>query len=102
MAELDRLTRCIEDAQAILAMRSEADLHTFFRDSRTGIRTVFRETADQMLERWPDDEQRMEKIRDYLLMEYIAYNIAEIYNSYDLVRDMFEDQLQRMSGKADP
>jgi hypothetical protein len=102
MTELDRLMLCLEDARTIEAIRSADDLRAFFGNSRTGIEAVFEETADQVLERWLDDGQRIARIREYLLMEYIAYNIAEIYNSYDLVRDMFEAQLQRMSAAPKP
>lgn len=94
MNELDRLTACLEDAQAILALETEDGLREFFRASRTGISEVFGETADEVLARWPQDAERMHHVRDYLLMEYIAYNISEIYGRYDMVRELFEDALE--------
>ena len=43
-------------------------------------------TADEVLSRWPDDEDRMANVRSYLLWEYIGYNIAELYKAYDQSR----------------
>jgi len=91
MSELDRLAVCLEDAEAILALQTEDGLREYFRTSRTGIAGVFGESADQVLERWPADAERMNHVREYLLMEYIAYNISEIYARYDMVRNMVED-----------
>ena len=92
MAELDtkRLIACLEDGRAIARIETEADLRAFFEASATDVGRVFEEGVDQVLDRWQGEDDKIRKIRDYLLWEYIAYNIAELYNSYDLVRDMFE------------
>lgn len=92
MAELDtqRLVACIEDAHAIQAIETEQDLRRFFENSKTKIQDVFQENVDEVMDRWKGESDKIQKIREYLLWEYVAYNIAELYNSYDLVRDMFE------------
>lgn len=86
MSDLDRLSACIDDAKSIEGLQTEADLHEFFAYSKTNIGLVFDMTAEQVLERWPDSGDRMEKIRAYLLWEYVAQNIAEMYQAYDAAR----------------
>ena len=86
MSDLDRLSACIDDAKTIEGLQTEADLREFFTYSKTNIGLVFNMTAEQVLERWPDSADRMEKIRAYLLWEYVAQNIAEMYHAYDAAR----------------
>ncbi len=86
MTDLDQLIKCIDDAKTIEGLRTETDLHEFFTYSQTNIGLVFHMTADEVLSRWPDDEDRMEKVRSYLLWEYIGYNIAKMYEAYDKAR----------------
>lgn len=87
MKDLERLLYCIDDGKAIESLRTEEDLHEFFVCSKTNIRQVFGMTADDVLSRWPHTEDRMEKVRAYLLWEYIAYNIAEMHKAYDSAID---------------
>ena len=87
MGDLDRLSACIDDAKTIEGLQSEADLREFFAYSKTDVGLVFGMTAEQVLDRWPASADRMEKIRAYLLWEYIAQNIAKLYQAYDLARD---------------
>ncbi len=87
MSDLDRLSACIDDARTIEGLQTETDLREFFAYSKTNISLVFGMTADQVLDRWPDSADRMEKVRAYLLWEYIAQNIAKLYQAYDLARD---------------
>ena len=87
MSDLDRLTACIDDARTIEGLQTEADLHEFFTYSKTNIGLVFDMSADQVLDRWPDTADRMEKVRAYLLWEYIALNIANLYQAYDAARE---------------
>ena len=87
MSDLDRLIACIDDAKTIEGLQTEADLHEFFAYSKTNIGLVFGMTADQVLERWPDAADRMDKLRAYLLWEYVALNIAELYEAYDAARE---------------
>lgn len=86
MSDLDRLSACIDDARTIEGLQTEADLHEFFAYSKTNIGLVFGMSADQVLDRWPDTAGRMEKVRAYLLWEYVALNIAELYQAYDAAR----------------
>ncbi len=86
MSDLDRLSACIDDAKSIEGLQTESDLREFFTYSKTNIGLVFDMTAEQVLERWPDSGDRMEKIRAYLLWEYVAQNIAEMYQAYDAAR----------------
>ncbi len=87
MSDLDRLRACIDDAKTIEGLQTEADLREFFTYSKTNIGLVFDMTAEQVLERWPDSADRMGKIRSYLLWEYVAQNIAEMYQAYDAARE---------------
>ena len=86
MSDLDRLRACIDDAKTIEGLRTEADLREFFAYSKTNIGLVFGMSADQVLSRWPEASDRMEKVRTYLLWEYIALNIADLYKAYDAAR----------------
>ena len=86
MSDLDRLSACIDDARVIEGLQTEADLREFFAYSKTNIGLVFNMTADEVLKRWPEDEDRMAKVRNYLLWEYVAYNIAKMYQAYDKTR----------------
>ena len=86
MSDLDRLSACIDDAKTIEGLQTEADLREFFTYSKTNIGLVFDMTAEQVLERWPDSADRMGKIRAYLLWEYVAQNITEMYQAYDAAR----------------
>ena len=87
MSDLDQLSACIDDARIIEGLQTEADLREFFAYSKTNIGLVFGMTADQVLGRWPDTADRMRKVRAYLLWEYIAQNIAEMYQTYDAARE---------------
>ena len=87
MSDLDRLTACIDDAKTIEGLRTEADLHEFFTYSKTNIGLVFGMSADQVLNRWPEAPDRMEKVRAYLLWEYVAMNIADLYKGYSASRN---------------
>jgi hypothetical protein len=102
MTELEKLTACIEDGHVIARLRTNADLETFFANSRTGIADVIpgglAGLRDQVTER---GEAGMEAIRNYLLWDYIAKNISELYSSYELVRDMLEQQLDANRNKKD-
>ncbi len=86
MSDLDRLSACIDDAKTIEGLQNEADLREFFAYSKTNIGLVFGMTADQVLDQWPQSADRMEKVRAYLLWEYIAQNIADLYQAYDAAR----------------
>ncbi|MDJ0863089.1 MAG: hypothetical protein QNJ87_11455 [Gammaproteobacteria bacterium] len=87
MSDLDRLTACIDDAKTIEGLQTTTDLKEFFAYSKTNIGLVFGMSAQQVLDRWPDTADRMEKVRSYLLWEYIALNIADLYKTYDAGRD---------------
>jgi len=87
MQDLDRLLYCIDDGKSIESLTTEEELREFFVCSKTNIRQVFGMTAEDVLNRWPDTEGRIEKVRAYLLWEYIAYNIAQMYKAYDSARD---------------
>ncbi len=95
MSELDKLSACIEDGCRILAINTEEDLRDLFRDSKTNVAGAFENGVEGLLEQWPDDESRIGKIRAYLLWNYIAYNISELYNGFDLTREILEDRLQK-------
>ena len=86
MTDTEQLTKCIDDAKTIEELKTEADLHEFFAYSKTNIGLVFNMTTDEVLSRWPEAEGRMEKVRDYLLWEYIAFNVSEMYKAYDAAR----------------
>ena len=92
MSDLERLEACLDDAQQILSIRSEEHLHALFRTSKTGISDAFDGGVDGLISRWEGHD--MEDIRAYLLWDYIAYNIAELYNSYDLARQVLEKGLK--------
>ncbi len=87
MQDLERLLYCIDDGKAIESLKTEEELREFFICSKTNIRQVFGMTAEDVLNRWPATEDRMAKVRAYLLWDFIAYNIAEMYEAYDSARE---------------
>lgn len=91
MSELDRLAACIEDGRTLLSVKTEDELHAFFKESKTDISKAFEGGLEGLLSRWED--HGLDAIRAYLLWDYIAYNIAELYNSYDLARQVLEEGL---------
>ena len=92
MSELDRLMACFADAQELISVKTEDQLRRFFKASRTNISDAFEGGVDGLLRRW--EGRSMDDICAYLLWDYIAYNIAELYNSYDLARDVLEEGLK--------
>lgn len=92
MRELDRLIACVEDGQTLVSAKTKEDLRTFFNTSKTNIANAFEGGADGVLSRCDDD---VEAVREYLLWDYIAYNINELYNSHDLARKTLEEGLSK-------
>ena len=93
ITEIEKLYRCLQDAQMIMDMATEKDLFKYFKNSKTDISKVFQQSPEDVLNRWESDESRIEKIREYLLMEYIALNISDIYKDYDFLREMTKQQM---------
>lgn len=95
LTEIDKLVLCIQDAQMILDMKTEEDLFRFFENSKTKIAEVFEESVEQVLNNWEPGTDRIDQIRKYLLAEYIAYNISEIFKDYEFLREMTEEQIRK-------
>lgn len=93
MSDLDKLMACIEDGHKLLSVTTQDELRAMFDTSRTGIAEAFEGGVQGLLERWAGHD--LETIRAYLLWDYIARNIAELYNSYDLARQVLEQGLQK-------
>jgi hypothetical protein len=95
MRELDRLVALLEDAQTVVAVRCEDELRNLFATSRTDISNAFQGGVDGLLAQWDNQPNRIEMIRQYLLWHYIAYNAKEMYESYDLAREVLKDKLKK-------
>ena len=95
LTEIEKLVLCIQDAQMILDMKTEDDLFRFFENSKTNIAEVFEESAEEVLNNWEQSADRIDQIRKYLLAEYIAFNISEIYKDYEFLREMTEEQIKK-------
>ena len=95
MRELDRLVALLEDANTVLAVRTEDDLRAFFATSKSDIAAAFKGGVDGLLDQWGDDPKRIEVVREYLLWDYIAYNAKQMYESYDLAREVLKEQLSK-------
>ena len=100
MRELDRLVALLEDAKTVLAVRTENDLRALFASSKSNIAGAFKGGVDGMLAQWGDDPKRIEVIREYLLWDYIAYNAKEMYQNYDLAREVLKEQLSKLEQPA--
>lgn len=93
MSDLDKLMACIEDGHKLLSVTTQDELRRMFDASRTGIAEAFEGGVQGLLDRWAGHD--LETIRAYLLWDYIARNIGELYNSYDLARQVLEQELQK-------
>jgi hypothetical protein len=92
MSDLEKLMACLEDGHRLLSVESEDHLRDMFNASKTGIAVAFEGGVDGLLSRWA--EHGIEATRAYLLWDYIARNIGELYNSYDLSRQVLEQGLK--------
>lgn len=93
MTDRDKLIALLEDGRRIAAIGGEADLRALFENSSTDIGAAFDGGAEGLLQQWPEDD-RLDQVRAYLLWDYIAYNVADLFGKYDLARQMLEEQLQ--------
>lgn len=92
MSDLDKLMACIEDGQKLLSVETEDQLRDMFNTSKTNIAEAFEGGVEGLLSRWA--EHGIETTRAYLLWDYVARNIGELYNSYDLSRQVLEQGLK--------
>lgn len=93
MSDLDKLMACIEDGHKLLSVRTREQLRDVFNTSKTNIAEAFEGGVEGLLDRWTGHD--IETTRDYLLWDYIARNIGELYNSYDLSRQVLEEGLKK-------
>jgi hypothetical protein len=95
MTEIQKLIALIEDAHAIQALRSDEDLRRLFETSRTGLASMFEDGLDGLLKQAKGKgEERMADIRAYLLWEYVARNISDLYEDHDFVKAMLVERLE--------
>ncbi|MGC1952456.1 MAG: hypothetical protein WA970_07775 [Gammaproteobacteria bacterium] len=93
MSDLDKLMACIEDGHQLLSVTTQDQLRDLFNTSKTHIADAFEGGVDGLLSRWAEHD--METTRAYLLWDYIARNIGELYNSYDLSRQVLDRGLKK-------
>ena len=66
-----------------------------FATSSTDIAGAFEGGVDGLLAQWANNPNRIEVMREYLLWDYIAYNAKEMYESYDLAREVLREKLDK-------
>jgi hypothetical protein len=99
MTEIQKLIALIEDAHAIQAVKSDDDLRRLFETSGTDIASMFEGGLDGLLgQAQGKGEERMADIRAYLLWEYIARNVSDLYQDHDFVKAML---LEKIEGGTD-
>lgn len=94
MNELERLIACIEDGHQIAAIETEEDLRRFFETSQTKISEVMEGGFETLMAQAKGPEP-IEDLRRYLLWEYIAPNVAQLYDGYRFTKDMLEEKLDK-------
>jgi hypothetical protein len=97
MSDLDKLMACIEDGYTLLTVKTPDELRAMFKTSKTNIADAFEGGVEGLLDRWAGHD--MDTTRAYLLWDYIARNIGELYNSYDLSRQVLEQGLDAQRKK---
>jgi hypothetical protein len=100
MTEIHKLISLIEDAHAIQALSDDDDLRRLFETSKTGIASMFDGGLDGLLKQVQGERtERMADIRAYLLWEYIARNVSDLYQDHDFVKAMVLERLGGSPGK---
>jgi len=96
MSEIEKLIALIEDGHLIKSIQTMEDLEAYFANSRTGIADLIEGGLTGLLSQAEGDGASLVRdLRDYLLWDYIAQNIANLRQDYELVRDLIEEKTAR-------
>ena len=96
MSETEKLIALIEDGHLVKSIQTMEDLEAYFANSRTGIADVIDGGLPGLLAQAEGDGASLiRELRDYLLWDYIAQNITNLRQDYELVRDLIEEKTAR-------
>jgi len=93
MTETHKLIALIEDGHLIKSIQTMEDLEGYFANSRTGIAELIEGGLPGLLAQTEGEGAALvRELRDYLLWDYIAQNISNLHQDYELVRDLIKDK----------